>query len=324
MIFGLRRLSNSAGEVIATVGTAAGGAAPAGIGAALTGGAVRAGVVLPVGMDGGTPAARWRVRRSRAGRESSVHDRSPTGCRVGRESGHCLTGSDLMDTLSPPKHGHWPYISTGHLPEAETVQDLVREAHARFRSNNEGENPKVYPALERAPSDLFGVCIAGARGQIYAAGDTDYDFTIMSVSKPFVFAVCDLIGPEEARDKLGANATGLAFNSLGAVEQMPGARTNPMVNSGAIATTSLVPGASETAKWKFIHDGLSKFAGRTLPLNKEVYASASATNFRNRDLARLLQSYNRIYSDPKEATDLYTRQCSLNVPASTAKPGSQT
>jgi glutaminase len=174
----------------------------------------------------------------------------------------------------------------------------------------------VYPALAKVPSDLFGVCIAGTNGRIYAAGDTDYDFTIMSISKPFVFAlVCEVIGPEEARGKLGANATGLAFNSLGAVERTPDGRTNPMVNAGAIATTSLVPGKTEDEKWTFIHDGLSRFAGRALPLNKEVYASASATNFRNRGMARLLQSYNRIYSDPKEATDLYTRQCSLNVNA---------
>ena len=210
----------------------------------------------------------------------------------------------------------WPYISTGHLPEAGTVQELVREAHVRFRSDNEGENSQVYPALAKVPSDLFGVCIAGTSGHVYAAGDTDYDFTIMSISKPFVFAlVCEVIGPEEARDKLGANATGLAFNSLGAVERTPDGRTNPMVNAGAIATTSLVPGKTEDEKWTFIHDGLSRFAGRTLPLNKEVYASASATNFRNRGMARLLQSYSRIYSDPKEATDLYTRQCSLNVNA---------
>jgi len=219
---------------------------------------------------------------------------------------------------SPPslEQLSWPYISTGHLPEAGTVQELVREAHARFRSDNEGENSQVYPALAKVPSDLFGVCIAGTSGHIYAAGDTDYDFTIMSISKPFVFAlVCEVIGPEEARDKLGANATGLAFNSLGAVERTPDGRTNPMVNAGAIATTSLVPGKTEDEKWTFIHDGLSRFAGRTLPLNKEVYASASATNFRNRGMARLLQSYSRIYSDPKEATDLYTRQCSLNVNA---------
>src|SRR5262245_64064047 len=127
-----------------------------------------------------------------------------------------------------------PYISTGHLPEAGTVQELVREAHARFRSDNEGENSQVYPALAKVPSDLFGVCIAGTSGHIYAAGDTDYDFTIMSISKPFVFAlVCEVIGPEEASDKLGANATGLAFNSLGAVERTTDGSTNPMVRAGA-------------------------------------------------------------------------------------------
>jgi hypothetical protein len=88
-----------------------------------------------------------------------------------------------------------------------------------------------------------------------------------------------------------------------------------MVNAGAIATTSLVPGATADARWQFIHDGLSRFAGRNLPLNEEVYASASETNFRNQSIARLLQSYGRIYCDPAEATDLYTRQCSLNVSA---------
>jgi glutaminase len=210
----------------------------------------------------------------------------------------------------------WPYISTGHLPEAEMVQQLVFDAHARFQSNTEGANSQVYPALARTPSDLFGVCVAGTSGKIYAAGDTDYDFTIMSISKPFLFAlVCEVVGPEEARDKLGANATGLPFNSLGAVERTPDGRTNPMVNAGAIATTSLVPGTTAADRWSFIHEGLSNFAGRELALNEEVYASASATNFRNRGIARVLQSYDRIYSDAAEATDLYTRQCCLNVTA---------
>jgi glutaminase len=88
-----------------------------------------------------------------------------------------------------------------------------------------------------------------------------------------------------------------------------------MVNSGAIATTSLVPGGSFEDKWRFIHGGLSRFAGRTLPLNDEVYASASETNFRNQSIARMLQSYGKIYLDPAEAVDLYTKQCSLNVSA---------
>jgi glutaminase len=221
-----------------------------------------------------------------------------------------------MDSPSISEQAERPYISTGHLPGPETVQQRVSEARQRFQSNTDGENSQVYPALARVSRDLFGICIVGTSGRVYAAGDTDHEFSIMSVSKPFVFAlVCETIGPEAARDKLGANATGLAFNSLAAIEQGPGGRTNPMVNAGAIATTSLVPGATTEDKWRFIRDGLSRFAGRTLPLNEEVYASASDTNFRNRSIARLLQSFDRIYSDAKEATDLYTRQCSLNVSA---------
>jgi glutaminase len=211
--------------------------------------------------------------------------------------------------------GH-DYVSTGHLPSPEHVQALVDEAYERFKRNADGKNSDVYPALARVPSDMFGICVAGTNGKVYTVGDTDHEFSIMSVSKPFIFAlVCQEIGAEEAREKLGANATGMPFNSLGAVERNADGRTNPMVNAGAIATTSLVPGKTLDAKWQFVHDGLSRFAGRRLPLNEEVYASASATNYRNQGIARLLQSFGRIYFDPAEATDLYTKQCSLNVSA---------
>jgi glutaminase len=216
---------------------------------------------------------------------------------------------------SPSAIDDRPYVSTGHLPNPEMVQSLVEDAHRRLKSNADGNNSQVYPALARVPSELFGVCVVGTDGHVYGAGDTDYAFSIMSVSKPFVFAlICETVGPQAARTKLGANATGLPFNSLAAIENGDG-RTNPMVNAGAIATTSLAPGASAGAQWEFIHDGLSRFAGRKLPLNEEVYASASQTNFRNRSIARLLESYDRIYCDAKQATDLYTRQCSLNVTA---------
>jgi glutaminase len=208
------------------------------------------------------------------------------------------------------------FVSTGHLPTPETITALVNEAHARFKSDTDGENSQVYPALARVPRELFGVCVVGVSGKVYVAGETDHEFSIMSVSKPFVFAlVCQQMGAEQAREKLGANATGMPFNSLAAVERSTDGRTNPMVNAGAIATTSLVPGATFEAKWQFIYDGLCRFAGRKLPLNEEVYASASETNFRNQGIARLLQSFGRIYFDPAQATDLYTKQCSLNVSA---------
>jgi glutaminase len=210
----------------------------------------------------------------------------------------------------------YQYVSTGHLPPAEDVVRLVDEAYERYKLNADGKNSQVYPALARVPSDLFGACVVGTNGEVYAVGAAEYEFSIMSVSKPFVFAaVCQAIGPEEARRKLGANATGLPFNSLAAIERSGDGRTNPMVNAGAIATTSLVPGATAEAKWDFIYEALAQFAGRPLSLNQEVYTSATETNFRNQSIARLLQSFGRIYCEPAQATDLYTRQCALNVSA---------
>jgi glutaminase len=210
----------------------------------------------------------------------------------------------------------YPFVSTGELPTPEDVAALVKEARARFADVGEGQVSQVYPALARMPADLFGICIVSAAGRVYAAGDAEHPFTIMSVSKPFVFAlVCQELGWDEVRARIGANSTGLPFNSLAAVELSADGRTNPMVNAGAIATTSLAPGGSEEERWRFIYDGLCRFAGHALPMNDEVCESARQTNFRNRGMVNLLHSLGRVYCEPAEAVDLYTRQCSLNVSA---------
>jgi glutaminase len=208
------------------------------------------------------------------------------------------------------------FVSTGELPEREVVESLVREAHDRYRGNRDGETSQAYPALATASADLFGVCVVGTSGAMFAAGDAEHEFTIMSVSKPFVFAlVCELIGADDARERLGVNSTGLPFNSLYAVERSADGRTNPMVNAGAIATTSLAPGDGIEDRWRFIQQGLSRFAGRELVLDAEVYASASATNSRNQSIARLLESFDRVYCPSADAVELYTRQCCLRVSA---------
>src|SRR5215831_19950990 len=101
------------------------------------------------------------------------------------------------------------YISTGHLPSARQAQAAVDEAHRRYRSETSGVTSPVYPALARVPGHLFGLCVAGTDGSMYRAGDSGHEFTIMSVAKPFVFAlVCETLGAERARQELGVNATG--------------------------------------------------------------------------------------------------------------------
>jgi glutaminase len=205
-------------------------------------------------------------------------------------------------------------VSTGSLPAADLVTSLVTQAYQLYRSVDEGEVADYIPALARTPHELFGLCVVGVNGATYCAGDAEYEFSIQSIAKPFVFAlVCQALGGGEARRKIGVNSTGLPFNSVMAIELNENRTMNPMVNAGAIATTSLAPGATADAKWSFILDGLSRFAGRNLRLNEEVYKSEAATNQRNQGIARLLESYGYMYFDPITATEVYTKQCSLNV-----------
>ena len=207
-------------------------------------------------------------------------------------------------------------INDGHLPSPELVRDLVNAAYDRFQTNDDGTVADYIPALAAVPRDRFGICVVGTNGAIHGIGDTSYEFSIQSVSKPFVFAlICQAIGEDAARDKLGANNTGLPFNSVIALELIEEGTHNPMVNAGAIAATSLAPGDTAEAKWQFIQAQLSRFAGRDLSLNQAVYESEAATNQRNTGIAQLLQAYDRIFFDPIEATDVYTKQCSLNVTA---------
>ncbi|WP_198372797.1 glutaminase A [Roseomonas rosulenta] len=207
-------------------------------------------------------------------------------------------------------------VSTGRLPPEGAVAALMAEAQQRYAPVAEGKVADYIPALAKASADWFGISVCGVNGQVHSVGDAERPFSIQSISKPFVFAlVCQALGGGRARAAVGVNATGLPFNSVMAIELNADRTMNPMVNAGAIATTSLAPGANAEERWRFIREGLSRFAGRDLELDNEVYESEAATNQRNQGIARLLQGYGRMYCDPDEATDIYTRQCALNVTA---------
>ena len=136
----------------------------------------------------------------------------------------------------------------------------------------------------------------------------------MSVSKPFVFAlVCDALGPDELRTDVGVNATGLPFNSLEAIERSDDGRTNPMVNPGAIATTSLVPGPDPRRAGPSA-EGLSRFAGGPRARRGDLRLGLGDELPEPR-APRALDERGRLGCDPGGAVDLYTRQCCLAVTA---------
>jgi glutaminase len=212
-----------------------------------------------------------------------------------------------------PVEGAEPFVSTGALPPERDVAALVREAYDRFRGHDEGAVSTVYPALEQADPAAFGLCLVTADGRRYAAGRSEDKLTMMSVAKPFVLAlVAEDLGADTVRTRVGVNATGLPFDSAAAVERSRDGRTNPMVNPGAIVTTSLLPGDG-AQKWEALLTGLSAFAGRELVLDAEVYASASESNHTNRALAWMLHRRGLLGCPPDLALDLYTRQSCLRV-----------
>jgi len=207
-------------------------------------------------------------------------------------------------------------VSTGSMPGWSEVESLVEAAHRRDRANTDGQVADYIPVLAQADPNLFGVCVAETDGGLHLAGDTTTEFSIQSISKAFVYAlVCEAFGHGVVRDRIGVNNTGLAFNSVVAIELNDGHPMNPMVNAGAIAATALMPGDTVAEQWENIRLGLSRFAGRPLELDGVVYRSESETNQRNRAIARLLDSYGRIELDPLAVVDVYTKQCALRVNA---------
>jgi glutaminase len=206
------------------------------------------------------------------------------------------------------------FVSTGLLPPLARTAEAVATAHARFVAHGEGVVASYIPALANADPTAFGLAVCSVDGRMAEAGDSGLPFSIQSISKAFVLAlVIESIGPEAARAKLGANNTGMPFDSVIAVEWGEDAATNPMGNAGALAATSLVPGADLDSRWRFLERGLSQFAGRTLELDRGVFESEMATNGRNRGIATLLASYGRLWGEIDAAVTLYTRQCALSV-----------
>lgn len=198
----------------------------------------------------------------------------------------------------------------------EKIQAALDEAFTKFKDVKEGKNADYIKELATVDPNIFGIALVTADGQIFTKGDISSMVSIQSVSKVFTMAkVIEEQGAKAVEDKIGVDATGMRFNSIVAVELQKGKEINPLVNPGAIAASGLVGGADSAAKMKNIMQVHSDFAGRQLGLNWPVYVSEAGDNLRNQAIAHLLFAYGRMYFDPVQANDIYTKQCAINVNA---------
>jgi len=199
-------------------------------------------------------------------------------------------------------------------PGKAQVEAVVREAYEKFKVDTGGKNADYIPYLAQVDSKLFGIAIVTTDNQTLSMGDIKYAFSIQSISKVFSQALAmEELGPDKVFEKVGNEPTGRAFNSVFAVADMPTHTGNPYVNAGAISTVSLISAKTADEKWNKILDFYSRAAGEKLTLIDDVYKSEAATNTGNKALSMLLAKYDRIYADPFESVDVYTKQCSVGV-----------
>ena len=200
------------------------------------------------------------------------------------------------------------------------VQSAVNGAFTKYKDLKEGKNADYIPVLARVDPNLFGIAVIGPDGKAYMAGDVTTEVSIQSISKVFTMArVIQDRGPMAVEKTIGVDATGMRFNSIVSVELAyklgGGPEMNPLVNPGAIATTSMVEGPTADTVWTKIISTYGDFAGRPLNVLQDVYKSESDTNQRNQAIGMLMHAYGYIKQNPAQATDLYTRQCSVGVNA---------
>lgn len=201
-----------------------------------------------------------------------------------------------------------------NIIDTKKLEAVLKQAHSAAESDQSGANASYIPALAKVPSNLFGLTAVTADGTVIETGDSSYPFAIESISKVFSMAlVMEAVGAQEMLKKVGADPTGLPFNSVMALELHRGKPLSPLVNAGAMATVSLLPAASADEKWQKILDGYSQFAGHRLEVMDAVYTSETATNSHNKGIAWLMSSYGTLYDDPDTTCDIYTRQCSIAI-----------
>jgi glutaminase len=235
-----------------------------------------------------------------------------------------LAGTSQVVFLTPAGAQAQPAPATGAAtvkvspvaPRKEQVQAIVDEAYAKFKGDTRGKNADYIPVLAKVNPNLFGIAVVSTDNQVVTAGDVKTQFSIQSIAKVFSLALAmEELGANKVFEKIGSEPTGRAFNSPVAVVDMPTHTANPLVNAGAIATVSVISGKTPEEKWARILGFYGRVAGEKLALIDEVYKSEAATNTGNKALSYLLAKYDRIYSDPFQAVDIYTKECSVGVTA---------
>jgi hypothetical protein len=100
----------------------------------------------------------------------------------------------------------------------DQISTAVHDAYEACKDIKGGQNAHYIPYLANVNSDLFGISLCLPDGRLISVGDTDYRFGIESVSKVHTAILAlEQHGAQAILDDIGADATGLPFNSIFAI-----------------------------------------------------------------------------------------------------------
>ncbi|MEZ6234787.1 MAG: glutaminase A [Phycisphaerales bacterium] len=225
--------------------------------------------------------------------------------------GHPAAGASDAALRQPP-------IAHEHVALPRGSADLrilavLNELHLAYRDDLEGKVASYIPELAKVDPDQFGIAVVTASGEVYAVGDTSTRFTIQSIANTFVYGmVIDALGRERVRQTVGVEPTGNPFNAI-VLDAKTNRPMNPMVNAGAIAVASLVPGDDPTTRLNRVLAMFAGYLGKTPSVNMEVFMSERSTGDRNRSIAYLMRNFGVLSASVDETLDLYFQACSVQV-----------
>ncbi|MGY2080415.1 glutaminase [Modestobacter sp. SYSU DS0657] len=171
------------------------------------------------------------------------------------------------------------------------------------------------PELSSADPERLAVCLSTIDGTLYRAGDSNTEFSIQSISKPFVYALALAErGLDDVLEWIGVEPSGEAFNEL-SLERESRRPRNPMINAGALTAHALIgdPGDDVDTRVERARRLMSDFAGRELHVDRTIYESEMSQAYRNLAIANMLRSYGVITQDPWDVVCGYTQQCAISV-----------
>ncbi|MEG4306518.1 glutaminase A [Microcoleus sp. D3_18a_C4] len=200
-------------------------------------------------------------------------------------------------------------ISTSKLSclQPEQLEAWAKEAINRSRS---GQIPAYIPLLAQADRQGFAVQIRAIDAQIMSWGSIAQTFPLMSVVKPFVllYLLCE-VGEKTVFDCVGCEPSQLPFNSLTQLEIDQGKPRNPMINSGAIALASLIPGQNAVSRCQNLLDWLNQQANSQLFVDELMLDSVQTNPNQNNWNLALKMVESGYIQNPEIALETYNRIC---------------